>query len=131
MNHEGEEPDFAESPPPQAPSAPERPDIIIRDLTGRRTCSVCRKEKAPYIEIEVDGVVESTCRECYEGRIVEEQVIEVTSCRTCGAAVEVADRFCGRCGALRVVACPACGTAVAEEDRFCGKCGSKLTPSPS
>lgn len=126
MSDEGEESDPAEAPQSQAPSPPARPDIKIRDLTGQRTCSVCGKEKAPYIEIEVDGVIENTCRECYEG-----QVIELAACRACGAALEVADQFCGRCGASRVIECPACGTAVGEEDRFCGKCGAKVTTVPS
>ena len=126
MNDEGLEPDPAEYFQSQAPPAPARPDIKIRDLTGLRTCSVCGKEKASYIEIEVDGVVENTCKECYEG-----QVIEISACRACGAALEASDGFCGRCGTSRALACPTCGTAVGEGDRFCGKCGSKVTPSPS
>ena len=83
---------------------------------------MCGKEKTPYIEIEVDGVLEYTCKECYEG-----QVIELTACRTCGAALEPGDAFCGKCGTSRALKCPACGTQANEGDRFCGKCGTTLT----
>ena len=122
MDDEGDGPELPQPPPPQAPAPPPRPDIKIRDLTRHRNCSVCGNEKAPYIEIEVDGVLEYTCEECYEG-----QVIEIAACRACGGALEAADRFCGKCGAPRAVTCPACGADVADEDRFCGKCGSKVT----
>jgi len=120
MDDEGEEPDVP--PPPTAPAAPPRPDIKIRDLTRQRNCAVCGKEKTPYIEIEVDGVLEYTCQACYEG-----QVIEIAACRACGAALEAADKFCGKCGAPRAVTCASCGADVADEDRFCGKCGAKVT----
>jgi len=120
MDGEGEEPDV--SPPPPPPAAPPRPDIKIRDLTRQRNCAVCGKEKTPYIEIEVDGVLEYTCQACYEG-----QVIEIAACRACGAALEAADKFCGKCGAPRAVTCASCGADVADEDRFCGKCGAKVT----
>jgi predicted amidophosphoribosyltransferase len=108
------------------PAAPARPDIKIRDLTRRRNCSSCGKVKTPYIEIEVDGVLEYTCQECYEG-----QVIEIAACRACGAGLEAADQFCGKCGAPRRVACAACGADLAENDGFCGKCGAKVTAPPS
>jgi ribosomal protein L40E len=122
MDDEGDEPgpDPPEPPGPQAP--PARPEIKIRDLTRQRFCSMCGKEKAPHVEIEVDGVLEYTCRECYEG-----QVIELTMCRSCGSALEAGDNFCGKCGSPRAVACASCGAAVDEEDRFCGKCGAKVT----
>src|SRR3990172_9129895 len=99
MDDEGEEPDVP--PPPTAPAAPPRPDIKIRDLTRQRNCAVCGKEKTPYIEI--------------------------AACRACGAALEAADKFCGKCGAPRAVTCASCGADVADEDRFCGKCGAKVT----
>ena len=123
---EPEEPPDEGAPPPAPPSEPVPPpkaEIKIRDLGVRpRACAVCGKAKAPYIEIEVDGVLEFTCKECYEG-----QVIELTACRSCGAALEAADNFCGKCGVPRVLKCPACGAEVEEEDRFCGKCGGKIT----
>ncbi len=122
---EGDEPDpdVPETPPPAAPAPPPKPEIRIRDLGARpRGCSVCGEVKEPFIEIEVDGVLEYTCQECYEG-----QVIEITACRSCGAAMEPADAFCGKCGTPRRMTCPSCGAAAGDDDRFCGKCGTKLT----
>ncbi|MEK6852123.1 MAG: zinc ribbon domain-containing protein, partial [Candidatus Thermoplasmatota archaeon] len=60
---------------------------------------------------------------CYEGQVV----VELTACRSCGAALEAADAFCGKCGTPRVAKCESCGAAANEEDRFCGKCGAKVT----
>lgn len=125
MDDKGEGPEFP-GPPPPATSTPPRPDLKIRDLTRQRNCSVCGKEKAPYIEIEVDSVLEYTCRECYEG-----QVIEIAACRSCGAALEAADQFCGRCGTKHRIACAACGSDLGDGDGFCGRCGAKVTSTPS
>ena len=117
---EPDEPEDEVRRPPE-PVSPPKPDLRIRDLGVRpRGCSVCGEPKAPHIEIEVDGVLEYTCRECYEG-----QVIELAACRSCGAALEAADGFCGKCGAPRQRACPACAADLADGDRFCGKCGAK------
>ena len=120
---EGPEPDLSDPrEPPAAPSAPPKPELKIRDLGTRpRGCSVCGKPKLPYVEIEVDGVLEYTCKECYEG-----QVIELAACRQCGAALEAGDAFCGKCGNPRQSMCASCGAAVADDDRFCGKCGAKV-----
>jgi len=111
--------------PPEPPTTavpPPKPELKIRDLGRRpRGCSVCGQPKPPYVEIEVDGVPEYTCRECYEG-----QVIELTACRRCGAALEASDQFCGTCGTPRQAACATCGTELAGEDSFCGKCGAKV-----
>lgn len=113
--------------PPEAaePAAPPKPELRIRDL-GRKSrprgCSVCGKPNPPHVEIEVDGVLEYTCVECYEGK-----VIEVTACRSCGTAMEAPDNFCGKCGTPRLMKCPSCGAAADEEDRFCGKCGARLS----
>ena len=105
---------------PETPTTPPKPELKIRDLGERpRGCSVCGKDKKPYVEIEVDGVLEYTCQECYEG-----QVIELAACRRCGAALEAADVFCGRCGTPRQATCASCGVDVGDEDRFCGKCGA-------
>ncbi len=112
-----------EGPPPEAEPAPPRDEIRIRDLTGRPTaCSVCGQPKPVYVEIEVDGVVEYTCRDCYEG-----DVVELVACRKCGAALEATDAFCGKCGAPRVLACRACGASLTDGDAFCGKCGASVT----
>ena len=121
MDSEEPEDDGPEAPTPV--TSPPKPELKIRDLGERRWgCSVCGKPKPPHIEILVDGVFEYTCRECYEG-----QVVELAACRSCGTALEAADAFCGKCGAARVVKCGSCGAAVGEADRYCGKCGAKVT----
>lgn len=108
---------------PSSPAPPAKPEIRIRDLTGRpRGCNVCGKPKPAFIEIEVDGVREYTCRECYEG-----EVVELVACRRCGGALSAGDRFCGKCGAARLDRCPACEAPAQEGDRFCGKCGAAIT----
>lgn len=127
MESDGPEDEGPQRPPepPAEPVAPPKPELKIRDLGTRpKGCAVCGKPKAPYIEIQVDGVLEYTCRECYEG-----QVIEVAACRGCGAAMELSDAFCGKCGAPRLLRCPSCDAEAAPEDRFCGKCGAPVTSS--
>ena len=122
MDPEEPEDDVPPVEPPAPPAAPPKPELRIRDLGTRpRGCNVCGKAKPPHIEIEVDGVLEYTCKECYEG-----QVIELAACRSCGAAMESADHFCGKCGTPRIAKCSSCGAEVGEEDVFCGKCGTKL-----
>lgn len=111
------------APEPSEPAGPPKAELRIRDLGARpRGCSVCGQPKTPYVEVEVDGVLEYTCKECYEG-----DVIELAACRKCGAALESGDHFCGKCGTPRVLTCPSCAAEVDEEDRYCGKCGTKLT----
>src|SRR3972149_2704181 len=84
---------------PEAPPTPPKPELKIRDLGFRPSgCSVCGAPKPPHIEIEVDGVLEYTCKECYEG-----QVVELAACRSCGAALEAADAVCGEGGTGRPV----------------------------
>jgi len=108
---------------PEAPPTPPKPELKIRDLGFRPSgCSVCGAPKPPHIEIEVDGVLEYTCKECYEG-----QVVELAACRSCGAALEAADAFCGKCGTARLLQCPSCGAEAGDGDVFCGKCGAKVT----
>jgi hypothetical protein len=56
-------------------------------------------------------------------------------CETCGAPVQKADDFCGKCGANLKdgSGCTACGAPLAEDDRFCRKCGTAvevLVPAP-
>ena len=114
-------PERPPEPPPEPP--PPREEIKIRDLGSRpRGCSVCGKDKEPYIQFEVDGVLEYTCKECYEG-----EVIELVACRKCGAAMDAKDKFCGKCGAPRAVRCASCGADLRNEDQFCGKCGTTVT----
>jgi len=112
------------APEPAGPAAtPQKPELKIRDLGTRpRGCSVCGEPKPPHVEIEVDGVPEYTCKECYEGK-----VIEITACRSCGGGLEAGDNFCGKCGTPHLATCPSCAAEADEADRFCGKCGAKLT----
>jgi hypothetical protein len=56
-------------------------------------------------------------------------------CGTCGAPIQKADEFCGKCGANLKddSGCTACGAPLAESDRFCRKCGTAaevLAPTP-
>jgi len=115
--------DAPPEPPGPADAPPQKPELRIRDLGFRpRGCNVCGEPKPPYVEIDMDGVPEYTCKECYE-----RQFIEITACRKCGAAMEAADAFCGKCGSPRTAKCPSCGAEAGEDDRFCGKCGTGIT----
>ncbi|TLZ64760.1 MAG: zinc ribbon domain-containing protein [Methanobacteriota archaeon] len=129
MNPDEGDEDFVlpQPPPPTAP--PPKQEIKIVDASTKRrgkACVVCGRPKAPYIEVDVDGVVEYTCQDCYE---LQAQGLsgEVTAyCVTCGAALLKGDHFCGRCGTPAALRCPKCGARPEEEDAFCGKCGAAL-----
>ena len=128
---EGEE-EFDLPSPPAPPAAPSRPELRIVEATKRRarTCVVCGRSRPAYVEIEIDGVVEYTCQDCYE---LQSQGLssEVTEfCTKCGAAILKGDHFCGRCGTPAALRCPKCGARPEEEDAFCGKCGAPLRASP-
>lgn len=112
---------------PERPAPPAREEIRIVEFAAKQRskgCSICGRSGDPYIEIEVDGVLEYTCRECYEGPRARPDAF----CRSCGAALRPGDNFCGRCGAPTPVRCDGCDSEVDEEDRFCGKCGRRLGP---
>lgn len=112
-----------EQPPGEPEAPPPKDEIKIRDLTGRpRGCASCGRPREPFIEVEVDGVLEYTCRECYEG-----EVVVLVACRSCGAAIEAGDAFCGKCGTARARACAGCGADLGGDDGFCGKCGAAVT----
>ena len=117
MPEEGEpEPEPAE--PPPAP-APPRPELRFRDLSSPRGCSVCGREREPYVRVEIRGRMEYTCRECATGRAG-------VACASCGERLETGDRFCGRCGRPTELKCAGCATPHESGDRFCGKCGRAL-----
>ena len=104
---------------PSPPAPPPRAEIKIVDASIRRrgrACVVCGRAKPAYIEVEIDGVVEYTCRDCYE---LQAQ----------GLSGEVT-QFCTKCGTPAALKCPKCGARPDEEDGFCGKCGAALRPSP-
>jgi hypothetical protein len=109
-------------------------------------CSVCGVTKAPYICIDINGVTEATCEECYNrsmGKIAEPKVQppppppppeiiqkekEQAFCPNCGAKVKAEDVFCGKCGkpVKEELKCVGCGTKVEPGDVFCRKCGARL-----
>jgi class 3 adenylate cyclase len=47
-----------------------------------------------------------------------------TACPDCGELGDVAQRFCGHCGAALAQACAACGADNPPGFRFCGACGT-------
>ncbi len=125
--------DFELPQPPAPPGPPPKAELKIRDASVRRrgkACVVCGRAKPAYIEVEIDGVAEYTCRDCYE---LQSQGLsgEVTQfCTKCGTALLKGDNFCGRCGTPASLRCPKCGARPEEEDAFCGKCGAALRPPP-
>lgn len=133
MERDEDSDDIDLPPPPAPPGPPPRADIKIVDASVRRrgkTCVVCGRARPAYIEVEIDGVVEFTCRDCYE---LQAQGLsgEVTQfCTKCGSALLKGDNFCGRCGTPASLRCAACGARPDEEDAFCGKCGATLRTSP-
>jgi hypothetical protein len=130
---DGVEDEGGSPPPPGPPAASPRPEIRIVDASARRrasACVVCGRPRLAYIEVEIDGVVEYTCKDCYE---LQSQGLagEVTQyCVKCGTALLRGDHFCGRCGTPALFACPSCGARAGEEDAFCGKCGASLGAPP-
>ncbi len=107
-------------------------------------CSVCGITKVPYICIDISGVQEATCKECYDismGKIAEpkaqppppppdiiEEKITQAFCPNCGAKVKSEDVFCGKCGkpVKEELKCVGCGEKVEPGDVFCRKCGARL-----
>ena len=115
--------------PPPPPAPPPRPEIKIVDAAVRRrgkACIVCGRPRPAYIEVEIDGTMEYTCRDCYElqSQGLSPEVAEY--CTKCGTALLKGDHFCGRCGMPAALRCPRCGARPEEEDAFCGKCGAPL-----
>ena len=109
----------------QEEAQPPKPEIRIVDFSEKKInpyCTVCGKKKERYLEIEVDGVVEYTCKECYTG---SGQIVVIT-CKNCSSEMEQGDNFCSQCGAPAVIRCSSCNAEIEEEDKFCAKCGVKL-----
>jgi class 3 adenylate cyclase/tetratricopeptide (TPR) repeat protein len=48
------------------------------------------------------------------------------TCRTCGAALPPAARFCAACGTSVEARCSACGEAIPDGARFCPSCGTAV-----
>ena len=132
MDPDEDDVDFPTPTPPAAPGPPPRAELRIVDASVKKrgkACVVCGRAKPPHIEVGIDGVVEYTCRDCYE---LQSQGIspEITAyCVTCGTALLKGDHFCGKCGNPAALSCPKCGARPEEEDAFCGKCGASLRAS--
>jgi hypothetical protein len=129
---EGDE-DFTLPPPPGPPAPPPKAEIKIVDASSKRrgkACVVCGRPKPPYVEVDVDGVGEYTCQDCYELQAQGLSAEVAAYCVTCGAALLAGDHFCGRCGTPAALRCPKCGARPQEEDAFCGKCGAALRAAP-
>jgi len=110
----------------QAPAKefrPAREEIKIREFyeAEKEGCRVCGLIKEAYIEIEVEGKRQYTCKECY---LASKAVVR--SCKNCGSPVKEGDLFCGKCGSPTSLKCPSCKAETREGDIFCGKCGTKL-----
>ena len=115
---------------PEVPIAPPKPELQIIDYSTKRInpyCTVCGLEKVRYLEVEVKGVIEYTCKDCYRKSKSAPVVPPTATCRKCGTPMRIGDNFCGKCGNPAVLKCPACNNEVEEEDRFCAKCGAKLS----
>jgi len=100
-----------------------REELKIKDFSVYKPCSICSENKVSYIELEVDGKIESTCKECYEGISTPKPKV---SCPSCASECEGDDNFCWRCGERLCLICPTCGEKSDIGDKFCRQCGSKL-----
>jgi len=115
---------------PEVPVAPPRPELRIVDFSTKKInpfCTVCGLEKDRYLEVEVRGVIEYTCKDCYRRSRGAPAMPPAATCRKCGNPMLAGDNFCGKCGNPAVLKCTACNNEVEEEDRFCAKCGAKLS----
>ncbi|UCE37006.1 MAG: zinc ribbon domain-containing protein [Thermoplasmata archaeon] len=136
-----------------APTTGEERKRVMSDLAmdteELKICSICGKNRIPYICIEVAGGEEATCKECYDrsmGKIAleekklppppppppeekeEEKGEEQNFCPNCGAKVKEDDVFCGKCGkpVQEELKCAGCGTKIEPGDVFCRKCGARM-----
>ncbi len=128
-DYEGTPPVESPQQQPEVPVAPPRPELQIVDFSEKKFsqyCVVCGLKKDRYLEVEVRGVIEYTCKDCYirtKGIVASPPA---TSCKKCGMPMVLGDNFCGKCGNPAVLRCTACNGEVDEEDKFCAKCGAKL-----
>ena len=122
-----EEEPFSVDLPEEDEQKPPKEDIRIIEISESGTalekvCRVCGQLKPVYVEIESDGVVEHTCKECFE----KDVTVPGKACRECEEPVSAEDAFCGKCGTPAERKCEECGALAQDDDAFCGKCGSKL-----
>ena len=114
---------------PEVSVAPPKPELQIIDYSSVKInpyCSVCGLEKERYLEVQVRGTIEYTCKDCSRKSRGAPTIPLAATCRKCGTPMRLGDNFCGKCGNPAVLKCPACNNEVEEEDRFCAKCGAKL-----
>jgi len=125
---EDQGPPLPEEPEPIVPEGP-RPEIRLRDMSAPRGCSVCGRDREPYIRFEIRGRMEYTCRSCHTGEPDPAPAVTATAgrvCTACAAALDPADTFCGKCGSPAQRNCGTCGKPYGADDAFCGKCGRKI-----
>ena len=125
---EDQGPPLPEPPEPVVAEAA-RPEIRLRDMSVPRGCTVCGREREPYVRSEIKGRMEYTCRSCFTGEPDPVPAVTATAapaCAACSAPLEPTDAFCGVCGAPAQRNCGTCGKPYGIDDGFCGKCGRKL-----
>jgi hypothetical protein len=98
-------------------------EIRIKDFSAYKKCIVCGEMKIPYIELEVNGAFECTCRDCYEKDSSPKVLMK---CPSCSTECEGDDHFCWKCGARMQLICPTCGSKGDTGDKYCRQCGGKM-----
>jgi hypothetical protein len=116
-------------PDPEEPEpTPPKEEIRIVEMsesgeaTMEKMCKVCQELKPAYVEVESEGVIEYTCKNCFEKDVADTG----KSCWSCDTSIKDDDAFCGKCGSPAEKKCSECGEPAKDDDAFCGKCGSKL-----
>lgn len=100
-----------------------REEVKIKDYSAFKPCSVCGEAKVPYIEIEFNGIVERTCKDCYEAQYTPKLKLR---CPSCSSECVEEDNFCWKCGFRLHLICPTCGSKGDIGDKFCRQCGGRL-----
>ena len=103
--------------------------ITDEDYAGLRAALLAQAAEAIEQEdrqsAERDALIEDAVRARRQHKT------DSLACGQCGAALQVNDRFCRRCGAPATSLCPHCGHAAGADDRFCTACGTSLIVSPA
>ena len=98
-------------------------EIRIKDFSAYKRCVVCGEQKIPYIELEVNGKLECTCRDCYDAQYAQKTDVKCPSCTSfCGEG----DNFCWKCGNRLQLICATCGSKGDPGDKYCRQCGGKM-----
>lgn len=84
--------------------------------------------KAIESEATIQSIREKAMNADLGAKVNVQSAAAPTKCPSCGAEVEVGQKFCGECG-TNVFAKPKCKSCGAENERgmkFCGECGTRL-----